>query len=170
MTAFRTLLLLCIFGAISTSAIAANTVHGTMSKPPAKSVQMTAEEVFQLYYNRTWIWKNGAGYFAAKQRDFRAWSGEGTGSVGVGHWFTTDTGKLCFRATWYAQTGSAPALTCFSHRKRGNVIFQKREPDGDWYAFKTTPAKADDEYLKVRPGDHATAGYKRMRLKLSQGK
>ncbi|AYG61982.1 DUF995 domain-containing protein [Rhizobium jaguaris] len=170
MTVFRTLLLLCIFGAISTGAIAANAAQSSMAKPPAKSVPLSTEEVFQLYYNRTWIWKDGAGYFAAKQRDFKAWSGEGTGSYGVGHWFVTDPGKLCFKATWYAKTGHAPALTCFSHRRRGNVIFQKREPDGDWYAFKTTPAKAGDEYQKVRPGDHATAGYNRMRIKLSQHK
>ncbi|MDL2410498.1 DUF995 domain-containing protein [Rhizobium calliandrae] len=170
MTVFRTLILSCILGAISTGAFAANAIPSTTSRPPAKSVPLTAEEVFQLYYNRTWIWKDGAGYFAAKRRDFRAWSGEGTGSYGVGHWFVTDPGKLCFKATWYAKTGNAPALTCFSHRRRGNVIFQKREPNGDWYPFKTTPAKVDDEYSKIRPGDYATAGYNRMRIKLSQGK
>jgi len=170
MTAFRTLLPLFILAAISTSAFAASAPQNKMTKPPAMSVPLTTERVFQLYYNRTWIWKDGAGYFAAKHRDFRAWSGEGTGSYGVGHWFVTDPGKLCFRATWYAKTGKALALTCFSHRKKSNVIFQKREPNGDWYPFKTTPAKADDEYQKVRPGDYATAGYNRMRVKLKQSK
>ncbi|MFS8055371.1 DUF995 domain-containing protein [Rhizobium sp. BR 317] len=170
MTVFRTLLLLCVLGVTSTCAFAANTAPNKASKPPAKSVPLTAEDVFQLYYNRTWIWKDGAGYFAAKGRDFKAWSGEGTGSYGVGRWFVTDPGKLCFRATWYAKTGNALAVTCFSHRKRGNTIFQKREPNGDWYAFKTSPASADDEYSKVRPGDYATAGYNRMRIKWSQKK
>ncbi|MBB3454727.1 hypothetical protein FHT86_003026 [Rhizobium sp. BK313] len=170
MTVFRTLLLSCILGAISTSAFAASAPQNKMTKPPAMSVPLTTERVFQLYYNRTWIWKDGAGYFAAKQRDFRAWSGEGTGSYGVGHWFVTDPGRLCFRATWYAKTGKALALTCFSHRKKGNVIFQKRDPNGDWYPFKTTPANVDDEYRKLRPGDYATAGYNRMRAKLKREK
>ncbi|AVA25902.1 DUF995 domain-containing protein [Rhizobium sp. NXC24] len=169
MTVFRTLLLLGVFAVTSTGAFAANTAQDKMKKPPAMSVPLTAENVFQLYYNRTWIWKDGAGYFAAKAREFKAWSGEGTGSYGIGRWFATDAGKLCFRATWYAKTGKALALTCFSHRKKGNTIFQKREPDGDWYAFKT-PANVDDEYQKVRPGDYATAGFNRMRIKLSQNK
>jgi hypothetical protein len=170
MTVFRTLFLLCVFAAMSTYAFAANTAQNMKTKPPAMSVPLTAEEVFQLYYNRTWIWKDGAGYFAAKGREFKAWSGEGTGSYGTGRWFVTDQGKLCFRATWYAKTGHALAVTCFSHRKKGNIVFQKREPDGDWYPFKTMPARADDEYGKVRRGDYATAGYNRMRIKLSQNK
>ncbi|MEF0944202.1 DUF995 domain-containing protein [Rhizobium sp. BR 362] len=170
MTVFRTLFLLCVFGAMSTCAFAANTTQNMKTKPPAMSVPLTAEDVFRLYYNRTWIWKDGAGYFAAKGREFKAWSGEGTGSYGTGRWFVTDQGKLCFRATWYAKTGHALAVTCFSHRKRGNIVFQKREPGGDWYPFKTTPANADDEYGKIKPGDYALAGYNRMRIKLSQSK
>jgi hypothetical protein len=170
MTVFRALSLLFILGAIGTSAFAATASQNKTTKPPAMSVPLTTQRVSQLYSDRTWIWKNGAGYFAVKQRAFKAWSGEGTGSYGVGHWSVTAPGKLCFRATWYAKTGKALALTCFSHRKKGNVIFQKREPDGDWYPFKTIPAKVDDEYQKLRSGDYATAGYNRMRVKLKQGR
>jgi hypothetical protein len=45
--------------------------------------------------------------------------------------------------------GVASALTCFSHREKGGVVFQKREPDGEWYVFKTTAASTRDEYGKV---------------------
>jgi hypothetical protein len=167
MNIFRVLSLLCIVGAVGTTAFGANAAQTKISKPPAMSVPLTSEELYKLYNNRSWIWKDGAGYFAAKQRKFKAWTGEGSGSYGLGRWFVTEPGKLCFKAVWYAKAGSASALTCFSHRKKGNVIFQKREPDGDWYAFKTTPANADNEYRKIQPGDYVTARYNRMRAKLS---
>lgn len=167
MTILRTLSLLCIAGAVGTCAFGANAAQSKMTKPPAMSVPLTSEQLFKLYNNRSWIWKDGAGYFAVKQRVFKAWTREGTGSYGLGHWFVTDPGKLCFKAVWYAKTGNAPALTCFSHRKKGNVIFQKREPDGEWYPFKTTPVNVNDEYRKVQPGDYVTARYNRTRAKLS---
>jgi len=166
MTIFRTLSVICIFGVIGTCAFSANAAQNKNTKPPAMSVPLASEELFKLYNNRSWIWKDGAGYFAAKQREFKAWTGEGKGSYGYGHWFVTDPGKLCFKAMWYAKTGKAPALTCFSHRKKGNVVFQKREPDGDWYSFKTVPAKTGDEYQKVRHGDYVTARYNRVREQL----
>ena len=43
---------------------------------------------------------------------------------------TTSSSGLTRRS--FVQTappdGSAPALTCFSHRKKGNRVYQKREP------------------------------------------
>ncbi|HMF66593.1 MAG TPA: DUF995 domain-containing protein [Phyllobacterium sp.] len=171
MKKFRTLPLLCtIIAAMGAGALDADAAQSKskMAKPPAMSEPLTSNELVKLYGNRSWIWKDGAGYFAVKQREFKAWTGEGAGSYGVGHWFVTDPGKLCFKAVWYAKTGKASALTCFSHRKKGNIIFQKREPDGDWYPFKTSPARTGDEYRKVQPGDYATGRVDRMRTKFSQ--
>ncbi len=169
MTGFRTLMLLgAIAGAVSTLSSGAEAAQSKMTKPPVNSTPLTSEELFKLYNNRSWIWKEGAGYFAVKQRQFNAWTAEGKGSYGLGHWFLTDPGKLCFKATWYAKAGNAIALTCFSHRKKGNVVFQKREPEGEWYAFKTAPASLSDEYRKVRPGDYVTARFNRVRTRLSQ--
>ncbi|AZN98272.1 DUF995 domain-containing protein [Mesorhizobium sp. M9A.F.Ca.ET.002.03.1.2] len=128
---------------------------------------LTTEELFRLYSNRSWIWKNGAGYFSAKQRRFIAATGRGSaGSLGVGRWFLTDSGKLCFWAEWYAKSGVSPALTCFRHRKKGGVVFQRKEPDGEWYAFKNAPTRANDEYRKLRAGDYVSAKYNRIQAKL----
>ena len=168
MKMFRVLSVLCIIGAIASPAFAAGAVQKRPSAPPANSVPLTTDELYRLYNNRSWIWKAGAGYFAVKQREFKAWSREESESYGVGHWFITEPGKLCFKAMWYAKDGSAPALTCFSHRKKGNIVYQKREPSGEWYAFKTTPAKASDEYRKIVPGDYVTAQYNRTRAKLAR--
>jgi hypothetical protein len=168
MKKIRRLSLLCtIIAATGAVAFDADAAQTKMTKPPAMSEPLTSNELVKLYGNRSWIWKDGAGYFAVKQREFRAWTGEGSGSYGAGRWFVTDPGKLCFKAIWYAKTGKADALTCFSHRKKGNTIFQKREPDGEWYAFKTSPAGSGDEYRKVQPGDYATARFDRMRAKFS---
>jgi hypothetical protein len=154
--------------AVSEAATSSKTaVAHKIAAPPAMSKPLSSDEVYKLYANRSWIWKTGAGYFAVKKLGFTAWTADGGGSYGVGHWFISDPGKLCFQATWYAKTGKAPALTCFSHRKKGNVVFQKREPDGEWYAFKTVPAKASDEYRKMRRGDYVTPQYNHMRKKLA---
>ncbi|RCW80859.1 DUF995 domain-containing protein [Phyllobacterium bourgognense] len=168
MRKFRKLPLLCtIIAAMGASIFNADAAQSKMAKPPAMSEPLTSKDLVKLYGNHSWIWKDGAGYFAVKQREFKAWTGEGAGSYGTGHWFVTDPGKLCFKAMWYAKTGKADALTCFSHRKKGNTIFQKREPNGEWYAFKTSPGSASDEYRKVQAGDYATARFDRMRTKLS---
>lgn len=128
---------------------------------------LTTDELFRLYANQSWLWKDGAGYFPSKQRGFVAATGRGSkGSYGAGTWFLTPPGKLCFRATWYAKSGSAPALTCFSHRKKDGVVYQKREPDGEWYVFKNAPTRAGDEYRKLRPGDYVTTKLNKIKAKL----
>ena len=87
---------------------------------------------------------------------------------GDGRWFLTDPGKLCFKATWIGKGGNAPALTCFSHRKNGANVYQKREPDGEWYLFKHTPVKRADEYAKVRRGDFVSDRYTQVKKQLSR--
>nr|WP_244491152.1 DUF995 domain-containing protein [Paramesorhizobium deserti] len=129
---------------------------------------LTSAELYRLYHNRSWIWKDGAGYFSVKGRKFTAVSGNGkAGSYGVGTWFITQPGKLCFRADWHTKSGTAPALTCFSHRKKGNVIFQKREPDGDWYVFKHARVKNGDEYAKLRSGNYVSSRLNKIEARLS---
>ncbi|TIS57088.1 DUF995 domain-containing protein [Mesorhizobium sp.] len=152
-------------GVGSFDAAAAQSKVGNVAKA---ATPLTTEELFRLYSNRSWLWKDGAGYFPSKQRRFTAVTGRGSaGSYGVGRWFLTDPGKLCFKATWHAKSGAAPALTCFSHRKKDGVVFQKREPDGEWYAFKNAPMKVGDEYRKLRPGDYVSANLGKIEAKLS---
>jgi hypothetical protein len=46
-------------------------------------------------------------------------------------------------------------------------VYQKREPNGEWYAFKNAPVKADDEYRKLRPGDYVSPSLKKIQSRLS---
>jgi hypothetical protein len=118
---------------------------------------LTAFELLQLYQGKSWLWGDGAGYFSPEQRRFVAATGKGsTASSGEGRWLITDSGKLCFEAIWVTKDGSTPVRTCFSHRKKGANVYQKREPDGEWYVFKHSPLRKADEYAKFRLGDYVT--------------
>lgn len=39
--------------------------------------------------------------------------------------------------------------TCFSHRIDNGTIYQKREPGGEWYAFRNAEVHQDDEASKL---------------------
>ncbi|NRP72800.1 hypothetical protein ILFOPFJJ_03699 [Ensifer psoraleae] len=133
------------------------------------AMPLTHDELYRLYSQKSWIWKAGAGYFSVRQRRFTAWSKEnGRPSYGVGRWFITGPGKLCFKADWHAKDGSAPATTCFSHRRQGSLILQKREPNGAWYVFKNVPAKPDDEFAKLRRGNYVSARLNRIEAGLGK--
>ena len=84
---------------------------------------LTTDELYRIYSNRSWIWDDGAGYFQVAGRKFTAFTGSGrTGSYAEGRWFLTSEGRACFRATWFAAAGNAPALTCFEHRTDGSTM------------------------------------------------
>ena len=130
---------------------------------------MSVDEIFGLYVNRSWIWSDGAGFFANSKREFKAYSGRGrNASYGEGNWFIKSNGTLCFRATWVASDGSAPAVTCFSHRKDGNTIYQRKEPGGDWYAFQSTPALRSNEIRKLKKGDFVSRNFNRIKAQLDR--
>lgn len=112
---------------------------------------MPQSQIYKLYSNKTWDWgRNGAGYFAAKRREFRAATRAG---FGEGAWFIPRDGKLCFRAAWVDKASTSKTLTCFEHRTQSGIIYQRRLPTGDWYVFKHNKTRAGDEYRKLKNGD-----------------
>ncbi len=134
----------------------------------SQDIKMAAEaarplsyaELHALYDNKSWIWKDGAGFFGVSKRAFTSWTGAGKDrSYGEGRWFLPGDGKLCFRATWFAKDGNAAATTCFEHRTDGRNIYQRRLPDGEWYVFRHQPPRADDEARKLKPGDYVKKRY-----------
>ncbi|WP_027687027.1 DUF995 domain-containing protein, partial [Rhizobium leguminosarum] len=62
------------------------------------------------------------------------------------------------------------AITCFSHRKKGGLIYQKREPDGQWYVFKSAQTQATDEFAKLRHGDYVSSQLGRIEMSVSKTK
>ncbi|YCI04783.1 DUF995 domain-containing protein [Ensifer sp. D2-11] len=155
--------------AMAASIVAASFAEAATARAERKTTPLTHAELYQLYGQKSWIWKEGAGYFSVQARRFTAWSKEnGKPSYGVGRWFITGPGKLCFRAEWHARGGSAPATTCFSHAKRGGVIYQRREPDGAWYVFKNARVRPDDEFTKLRRGNYVGASLNRIEARLGR--
>ncbi|MFS8048013.1 DUF995 domain-containing protein [Rhizobium sp. BR 314] len=120
-----------------------------------KAAPMSAAELRKLYSGRSWIWKEGAGYFSRHHSRFTAWSHTGSRrSYAKGTWYATDRGRLCMSAVWYSKTSAAPNVSCFLHREKAGIIYQKRASDGKWYVFRHNPTKHDDEVLKLRLGDY----------------
>jgi hypothetical protein len=133
-----------------------------------KARPLTSSELYQLYNSRSWLWEAGAGHFSVKQRRFTAFSNEsGSLSYGIGQWFITGPGKLCFRAAWHATDGTTSALTCFSHREMDGAIYQKREPDGEWSLFRSAQPRQSDEWAKLRPGDYVATRLSRIKAGLA---
>ncbi|HEY9212293.1 MAG TPA: DUF995 domain-containing protein [Ancylobacter sp.] len=147
---------------------------GAQSVTPADAASaapLTSSELYQLYSNKSWVWPDGSGYFSSNQRRFIAVAGTGsTASYAVGRWFLSHPGKLCFRARWYARIGHGMDTTCFSHRVKDGVVFQKREPDGVWYVFKHASTNNSDEYAKLRRGDYVSAGFPKAEAQRLLGK
>ena len=126
-------------------------------------------DVRKLFADKTWLWPDGAGYFA-EDGQFRAWSGSGEYAVyGVGNWWVNADGSLCFRASWYTKHGATGNTSCFAHRLSGNVWYQRKNPSGAWYVFISDPAKPDDEYAMLKSGDLIEPKFQAFQAELATG-
>ncbi len=135
----------------------------------AAAAPLTPGELFHLYADRTWVWENGAAYFAKDGRQLRAWTGGEKASIGQGKWLVTKDGKLCMDAKWKTLAGSTQGRTCFSHHRLGGTIYQMKDPGGSWYVFQASPALPAQEYDKFKPGDIAAATFEKIRQMVSPG-
>lgn len=129
----------------------------------AAAEPMSQEQIWQIYRDRSWVWKDGAGYFRNRERAFMAATNGSDGrTIANGRWFLPGRGRLCFRALWQTRTGAANALTCFEHRQDANGrIYQRRIPDGEWITFYSGSPRKYDEIRKVRSGDRVSPSYNR---------
>ena len=78
---------------------------------------MTTEELYRIYANKTWLWSDGAAIFKVKKREFNAYTEQNDSKAyAEGNWFPTWHGKLCFKARWIASDYDVEKLSCFGHR------------------------------------------------------
>lgn len=145
--------ILCLTG--TANAATQHQIDRRTSRAANHAAPMSAAALARLYAGRSWIWKDGAGFFSRKHHHFTAWSHTGAQrSYAKGTWYATDSGKLCMSALWYSKKSVAPNVSCFLHRQKARTIYQKRASGGKWYVFRHNPIKHDDEVLKLRPGDY----------------
>lgn len=138
--------------------------------PPTGAVPLTAPELYMLYAGKTWVWPNGGGGYTASDRSFVGAAIDGqTQSYADGRWLVTNSGQLCWRATWHGSAGAAPARTCFDHMQKAGVIYQRSLPKGNWYIFAHNPRQAGDEINQLKAGNVVTAGYAEAKAFLNGG-
>lgn len=137
----------------------------------AKAEPLTAFELYQIYKDKTWVWKTGGGRFTADGRGLVAWVDDsGKQSFAEGRWTVNDLGQLCMRGTWTNAEGSARASTCFGHKKIGDTIYQKRQPHGEWYIFKHARTRSSDEFTKLVASDTVSMKARQLKKDLSNGR
>ena len=145
--------MLCLFG--TANAATQHQVDRMTAHAANRADPMSASSLKRLYAGHSWIWKDGAGFFSRTHSHFTAWSHtRAQKSYAKGMWYATDSGKLCMSAVWYSKKSAARNLSCFLHRRKAGIIYQKRASGGKWYVFRHNPIKHDDEVLKLRPGDY----------------
>jgi hypothetical protein len=138
--------LIAVILATSPAALAVGTVTQT---PTNDTAPVSAAALYRLYRDKTWLWPNGAGFFAKDGR-------------------FNFLGGLCINAAWRSKDWIKVNLTCFSHSKDGNLLYQKREPSGAWAVFRSFPGKPDDEYQKLRKGDLVEVEFLKRKAMISQ--
>ncbi|RWC57508.1 MAG: DUF995 domain-containing protein [Mesorhizobium sp.] len=158
------LLALCGQTALSGTAHAAAAKESKPAEVVAAIVP-TAYELSLLYADRTWVWKNGAAYFAQGNRRLEAWtSGQDTASFAEGRWLVTEGGKMCMELAWRSKSYTGKQnRTCYSHRIQGGNIEKRKDPDGEWYSFKQSPEDTSDELRKFEVGNTKSAQFEEAR-------
>ena len=158
------------FGVGVAMLMTAAAAHATTQKSvvPPGAVPVPPRELKQIYDNKTWQWQVGGGRFSEANRSFVAWSStDGVDTYGTGHWELTNSGKLCMVATWKTKETSGKNRTCFRHLKVGDTIYQKREPKGKWYVFKSGNPWSKDEYSKLIDEDTVSVQALRIQTRIA---
>ncbi|MCV9999717.1 DUF995 domain-containing protein [Pararhizobium sp. YC-54] len=142
--------------------------HAQPNRLPKKPAPVTAHELRQIYSDKTWKWSAGGVRFIGKGRRLIAFSEKpGKATFAEGRWKIDNDGRLCPVAVWVTHEGSAPANTCFQHVRDRRTIYQRREPDGDWYIFKTYRPGPEDEYAKLVTEDTVSPNMDKLKKSLT---
>jgi hypothetical protein len=125
--------------------------HAAKDAVPSEAAKpMTGVELYMLYRDKSWAWADGAGRFDDAGRRFTASTGTGDKIAWAqGRWIVTDDGRLCLDAEWHTASGAYPNTSCFSHKRAGETIYQKKEPSGSWYIFRHAVPADTDEFKKL---------------------
>lgn len=131
--------------------------------------EVRSHKLLQMYSGKTWVWKDGGGYFAPDKR-FIAWTGsKSKGSYARGTWSVSD-GRICTKAEWVSSSGTHPAKVCFEHRLQKHIMYQRKNPGGKWYIFRHAKLLKSDEAAKLRRGDLASRHVRRISAALGRKK
>lgn len=147
-------------GAVSLAVQASNAadLYDTTSRP------LGAAELTDIYSGKTWHWEAGAGYFSPDGQ-FQGWSSNEAGTLGygIGGWSAVDDGRLCIEAAWHYGGEETELSECFGHRQADGTVYQRVEPAGEWYVFRSQPPGPDDEAGRITSGDEVASRIEEIR-------
>ena len=115
---------------------------------------LTQRELHRLYAGKTWLWKEGGGYFDRSGRFHGDTNFSRKRSRVKGGWGVYRRGKVCFSGLWKLGPWKSFDSSCFLHRRVGNKIYQRRLPVGSWFLFRDLRNRKKGEYRKLARGRH----------------
>ncbi|WP_291737602.1 DUF995 domain-containing protein [Leisingera sp. F5] len=147
------------FPKITVTAIAvALTATNPIAAGPDRKKPVSGQTIAELYAGKTWIWSKGGSYWAPDGSFQAIWED----NVGLGKWYATSKGSLCYEANWYYQKGvpGAPRKECYRHvADSEGQLWKYSEKDKSWYK----PRKEFAE--RIKPGNKIGSQVRKLRRK-----
>jgi hypothetical protein len=142
----------------------------TSTPRPGKAKPVAAGELVEIFGDKTWQWGAGGGRFFAEGRRFVAYSEEGDkATIAEGRWRVTD-GRVCLVARWKSKEWNVRKRSCFAVLRDRGTIYQRSEPKGNWYVFRSYKPKPEDEITKFTSEDTVTPNVQRLKELLDGSK
>ncbi|NVK16163.1 MAG: DUF995 domain-containing protein [Rhodobacteraceae bacterium] len=123
---------------------------------PDKKNRVGGETIAKLYAGKTWIWSKGGTYWAPDGSFQAVWED----SVGLGKWYATSKGSLCYEAQWYHGKGEPgdQRKECYRHiADSQGQLWKYSDKDQSWYK----PTREFAERLK--PGNKIASRVRKLR-------
>lgn len=141
---------------IAASLVALGVSSVSASSPDRKN-KMSGQEVIQIYNGKTWIWSKGGSYWGSGGNFEAVWDG----AVGVGKWYATSNGKLCYEAEWRRTPVEGSVLKrCWPHVRDSKGRIWKQDPqDKNWYRAEKEMSE------RIKPGNKIKSEVRKLRKK-----
>jgi len=96
-------------------------------KKPKPSFPADPKEVIAIYNGNTWTWSKGGSYWGNGGKFEAIWGD----AIGIGKWYVTTKGTLCYEAIWYETNGSKskPLKRCWEHVKDAEGVYYQQSTD-----------------------------------------
>lgn len=148
----------CIVISAASLLVGLTTISSALAAPDQKN-KVSGQEVAAMYYGKTWTWSKGGSYWG-RDASFQAiWED----SVGIGKWYATTQGNLCYEAVW-KDAASSPGTQikrCWMHVRdsKGN-LWKQDSRTGEWY-----PA-ANEMNERIKDGNSMQSAVNSLRNKV----
>lgn len=112
---------------IALTALSISTASFAAGKKPKPSYPADPNEVIKIYSGNTWTWTKGGSYWGKDGKFEAVWED----ILGLGKWYVTKNGTLCYVADWYEKDGSVTKdwKRCWEHVKDESGNYYQQPTD-----------------------------------------